>query len=532
MQSPLTPHTEQTLVVASGQRLSECMLWEMQRDYFDREGINAWVKQVPFYVVSNPYIATAYAEIIAGFIHDYLGLHPDAIQHPFYIMELGTGSGQFSFYVQKFLQQCLTHNQFKAIKICYVMTDFTQNNIKYWESHPALKTFLKQGTLDFAIYDLEQDHELKLQHQNKILTATDIVNPLIVCANYIFDTVSHDAFAVKFGELYESKVRLTTEANNVANGKPIDWQKLHVDYQREATTADQYYDDAAFNAVLASYQSRLRNGNFLLPIAALRCIRKLMKLANNRLFLISSDKGYSHVEEYENLNTPKITFHGSFSLMVNMDAIAQYFRTRGGNAFMQTPRSGLDSAVYYLGMDLADFPETSAAIDQYLERLSPADYFLYHRHMSDHFSNVELPMLLSHLKLTNYDPYMFSRLHRRIIDLLGQADSASLKHLLAILPRVAENYYYMPSGADTLFEVALVYHNLKDYDNAIHYYQASEDYFGQHFNLYYNIGLCLYYLRRPEEALVYFQRALLLKSDSREAQEWLDYIENEKRAQK
>src|SRR5436190_2796849 len=95
------------VVLEQHKRFSECMFFTMQREYFDQEGINAWVNQVPFYITSNPFIANCYAQLVISFIRDWTRKHPESKNHPFYIMELGTGSGRFSYYVVKTLEQML-----------------------------------------------------------------------------------------------------------------------------------------------------------------------------------------------------------------------------------------------------------------------------------------------------------------------------------------------------------------------------------------------------------------------------------------
>src|SRR5438552_1768823 len=95
------------VVIEQHKRFSQSALWRMQREYFDKEGINAWANQVPFYITSNPFIATCYAKLVLAFIRDWTKKHPDAKNHPFYLMELGTGSGRFSYYVVKTLQALL-----------------------------------------------------------------------------------------------------------------------------------------------------------------------------------------------------------------------------------------------------------------------------------------------------------------------------------------------------------------------------------------------------------------------------------------
>ena len=103
----------------------------------------------------------------------------------------------------------------QGIQICYVMSDFTKNNIKYYETHPALKPYIEKGLIDFAIYDMETERPITLIKKNIRLSPETVTNPLIVFANYIFDTVSHDSFAVHENKLYELLLTLHTDETNM-----------------------------------------------------------------------------------------------------------------------------------------------------------------------------------------------------------------------------------------------------------------------------------------------------------------------------
>jgi len=64
---------------------------------------------------------------------------PLDVNEPFYIIELGAGSGKFSYFMLKALQELKDISDFPVDKIIYVMTDFTENNFKFWRDHPSLK---------------------------------------------------------------------------------------------------------------------------------------------------------------------------------------------------------------------------------------------------------------------------------------------------------------------------------------------------------------------------------------------------------
>src|SRR5690606_13362654 len=99
---------------------------------FEDKGINAWSGDVPYYVTSNPYLAHCYANVSVRLIQDWAKKYPESQNHPFYIMELGTGCGRLSFYILKQIKALQKTLGLEHLNICYVMTDFTESNLSCW----------------------------------------------------------------------------------------------------------------------------------------------------------------------------------------------------------------------------------------------------------------------------------------------------------------------------------------------------------------------------------------------------------------
>ncbi|MGK7890530.1 MAG: hypothetical protein AB4042_14460 [Leptolyngbyaceae cyanobacterium] len=58
------PPSRTNTTIETHQPLSQSLLWQLQRNFFAQQGINAWNHNtVPHYVTSNPHIANAYAKI-------------------------------------------------------------------------------------------------------------------------------------------------------------------------------------------------------------------------------------------------------------------------------------------------------------------------------------------------------------------------------------------------------------------------------------------------------------------------------------
>ena len=516
-----------TVIIEKDKRFSHSCLWELQREYFHTEGIDAWVNQVPFYVTSNPFLANCYAHIIMRLATDWIKKHPEAIDHPFYIMELGTGSGRLSYYIMKKLDKLRKQLKMENIKFCYIMTDFTENNVKYWEAHPALQRFFEMGMLDVGIFNMEEDNVIHLRKAGITLGEGSIVNPLSVLANYIFDTVSHDAFTIENGKVKASLVNLTTFHENMKNGKPVDWEQVSIEH-KAVDIDEHYYEDENFNAVVNQYNNLLTNSHILVPIAGLRTIRNLKKLSNDKMLLLSTDKGYSHVEELDHLDHPHLAFHGSFSMMVNFHAIAKYFEHAGGTAILQSLRTGIKTAAFCSGFKLDDYPELALAIHEHVERLSPSDYFILHRNISENFQHCILNTLAAHMAFTDWDPHIYQKLSKQICEQITSAESVTVEYLTSHMPNLADNFYYLPKGYDVMFDIGILFHTLRRYADAVVYYKQSEHFFGEQFGLTYNIALCLYNSGELQEALSYFRKALKLDSKSKESREWIEFIEKER----
>lgn len=411
------------------------------------------------------------------------------------------------------------------ISICYVMSDFTKHNIKYWETHPTLKPFVDKGLIDFAIFDMETERPITLINKNIRLTPEVLVNPLTIFANYIFDTVSHDSFAVHEGKLYELLLSLSTEENNMKDNRPVDMEKISVDYNvKEVKGA--YYGDTYLDSILEEYKTAFKETSFLFPIGSFHALKFLKKLAHDKLLVISTDKGYSTIEQLDHLGHPSISFHGSFSMMVNFHAIGEYFKNIGGDSFLQTSRKGIKTSVFTSGFKLRDLPETRVKVDEKVEGFSPSDYFTLHRRMSDSFNECTLETIAAHMHLAGWDPHIYLKLSNRVTSLIAEEnDIETIQFMAHNMSTMAKNYYYMPKSECILFEIGVFFHAIKDYQQALNYYQQALPFVGEQFGLFYNMALCQHHLENQEEALNCFKKALELDTESKETQEWIAHIE-------
>lgn len=231
-------------------------------------------------------------------------------------------------------------SMFPAEKILYVMTDFTWNNLKFWNDHESFRPHLDSGQLDIAIFDAVHDEVIKLQHSNISISRNTLQNPICVIANYLFDTLCHDIFQVEGGELKAGLISVGSRSEH--EDDPLDPEIIKRFDNRFVykVVGDDYYstrepqDATHMQRILRWYRDFFggssSGASLLLPIGALRALRCLTSFSNGRALVLSGDKGNNNHEQFRGLMDPHVAVHGSFSVMVNYHAIGLYCTSRLG----------------------------------------------------------------------------------------------------------------------------------------------------------------------------------------------------------
>ena len=114
--------------VESSKPFSESMIWEINRGYYQKAGLNAWRdNDVPHHLTSNVMVGRAYAELIFGFLKDLAS--KGVTREKIYILELGAGHGRLSFHVIKHLQRLIGVLQ----TVCFLIHRLFQTVIELTE---------------------------------------------------------------------------------------------------------------------------------------------------------------------------------------------------------------------------------------------------------------------------------------------------------------------------------------------------------------------------------------------------------------
>lgn len=484
-------------------------------------------------------------------------------KEPLYIIELGVGSGKFTYFMLKALEEMKETCKFPFDNFVYVMTDFTEANYKFWMNHPALKPYFESGRLDAGIFDAVNDDSIHLHFSGKTLSKNSTKNPICIVANYLFDTLYHDIFQVEQGDLKEGLV--SVGSRHPTEPDPLDPEiitRLDNEYKYRKIDAETYYndedgDEPYIRRILKWYQEYFRanasGASILLPIGALRALRKLCKFSNGRAIVISGDKGNNNPDQFIGLIDPHIAVHGSFSLMVNYHAIGAWFTNQGGftlnnpqeeaslkvGCFILQNDDSMNRNVShdhsYLGENIdhldeersKHFPYLKQAFHDFMDSFGPNDFFVLQKSLKEDITNPPLRTVISILKLSDWDPDVFFKF-RDVI--LNQAPTAGIKlknDLSRGIPRVWKNYYMMDLEKDIAFEIGRYYYGIRNYEEALKFYTESVKTIGEHHVTCHNQGLCQYSLGKLDIALQSFEKAVRLNSDYHKARSWIEKVTKE-----
>jgi len=235
---------------------------------------------------------------------------------------------------------------------------------------------------------------------------------------------------------------------------------------------------------------------------------------------------------------------------VNYHAIGGYFTSRGGFA-LHNPQeeASLKVSCFVLGggenddedsrpwtgehLEARDrdralrWPNLRAAFEQSIVSFGPNDFFVMQKSLKEDSSQPSLKSIVALLKLSDFDPDVFWKFRDTILNALNTCGEKLRADLGRGIPRVWENYYILDKDKDIAFEIGRFYYGIRNYSDALTFYQQSSNEIGEHHVTFHNMGLCYYSEGKLEIALDFFKKALAISSDYEKANSWKLRVERE-----
>ncbi len=501
--------------------LSHSAIWRLQWDFYAQRGLKAWTEDmVPSYITNNPFIAEIYAQIVAGFLVDCMEhaqreSRPLSTENPLRILELGAGTGKFAYLFLRKITALLQAKNIAPQILRYCMTDCSDTLLIDWRANRYLAEFVDRGILEFELLRGDEENTSRFFRGKNPEPAKQANGPLVVIANYVFDSLPQDAFIISDGKISEALVTTTTNASAAPSGSEERSVPLLSGLQlafKNAPLPPDRYADRSWNDILEQYRCRVPAATVLFPCAALKMLQQLVNSSDGRMLVLAADKGFTHEEDLAfSQGPPTLEFHASnhcFSQVVNFDAISKYFAGNGGEAYLpQKHFSSLSICVFVQRRPGDAFPTTGKAYEQALAGFGPDDLFALMSWLNAHLEETSVLQALALLRLTRWDTTALLRLFPVIARQLRNvsAERHDLRH--AVLSTWANHYPISPGENVLAFNCGVILLELRFFADALAMFKTSEQIFGRSAATSYNLGLCALGLDRPAEALAFMIEA-------------------------
>lgn len=499
----------QSQVLETDVPLSQSVIWRLQQDFYARRGLKAWTEDmVPSYITNNPFIAEMYAEIVAGFLADCREQsqkisRPLSPENPLRILELGAGTGKFSCLFLRKLSALLRDQKIPQQPVRYCMSDCSESLIAEWRTNVYLAEFVKAGMLEFKLVRVEEESS------EGSLSPVENNGPLVVIANYVFDSLPQDAFVIDGGQISEALVTTTTTESESAGPQPLNG--LQRTFHNVIVAPDRYAEKS-WNAILEHYRSSLSAATVLFPSTALNLLQQLAKSSDGRMLVLAADKGFTREDELIfSQGPPSLEFHAGgycFSQQVNFDALARYFWSMGGEALLpQKHFSSLSICAFLQRHADEEFPATRKAYKQATAGFGPDDLFALMSWLNAHLEEISIVQALALLRLAHWDTTVFLRLFPVIARQLRGVTAERHDFQQAVFNVWANRYPIAPGETALAFNCGAILLELRFFADALAMFKTSQQVLGQSASTSFNLGLCALGLDHPAEALGYMIEA-------------------------
>ncbi|RAP74237.1 SAM-dependent methyltransferase [Paenibacillus montanisoli] len=506
-------------------RFSDAPIWVLQRQYYEEEGLKAWNNdQVPQYITSNPMIATAYAEMIFGFLQDRANKGYGS--EPVMIVELGAGAGRFAYHVLRELCRLRDYAGIVLPTFRYVMTDIAMNNVRAWKDHPALQAFIAEGILDFSRFDAIHDISLNLVLSDEMIRQGDLQQPLVIVANYFFDSIPQELLYIGDGQIYEADVNVEylKHHDSMKPSELLDQIVLSYEHRLAPEYEQEIYP---YRDVIAVYKEQLEDSYVLFPVVGLNCLERLNKLSQNGFLLVTADKGNHLLDNWKSAEPPELILHGSFSLTANYHAIQYVFKQRGAAALFPPHHYKSINVGCILNLEQTmGYSQTRLAYRRFIERFGPDEFFSMKVWVDRNLESMGLQQILSFWRLGGYDAEFFIQSAKRISSLISDMNDEEKQDLLTGIQQMWSSYYVMEQRYDLALDAGVVLFEMSMYEESKRFLEISilEEQDEVVSTVYYCLAICCFELELVKEALNYLRELLVLDPGHEEAMALLSLI--------
>lgn len=509
---------EEIFQIQAATPFSESMLWDLNRSYYQEQGIKAWNRgAVPHHMTSNFGVGKTYAKLIFATLKDYA--QKNNSDERVYILELGAGHGRLAFHVLKHLNRLVTGSTLEIPDFCYILSDVAEENLAFFLTHTQFQTYYEAGQLDLCYFDAVDSINLQLRKSKRNIVSQSLAGPLIVIANYFFDSIPNELFFIKDQAIWNCKVSMQSEEDPKHMNTEALIKNMELTYTKTAST-ELIYENSSMQELLENYRLALNESYLFFPSKAIACLERLRDLTTTGIVLLTMDKGFHKLEELQDRKEPEVIVHGSFSLWVNYHALDQYCVKSGGTTlFPSYSNFHLEIACLFFLTDVKKYKNSIESYRQVVDEFGPDDFNTIKHLAYQNVSRLSMKELIALFRLASYDSIFFVKFLPRLKLVAKEITFKERQRLAQTINEVWNMYFDINEELDLAYEFGGISYDLGYYEMALQYFTFSEGNFGEKADTFYNRALCYYQLRKDvlfletlQQGKKSFPKATLFKS--------------------
>jgi len=261
--------------------------------------------------------------------------------------------------------------------------------------------------------------------------------------------------------------------------------------------------------VLARYGEVLDTTMVMIPTAALDCLETLSKAAAAPTLALVADKGWSHLRDLSGQGCPVVVPDaGSFSMMVNFDAIARVARAGGGTALLPPHRAQqLVIGAFVLGA--LDAAETAHRYADCLAEGGSDDIFSVRKAQAAG-GTPTLQQALAKLRSARFDSHVFLELFPTLHEQAAEAEGSDRTDLALAARRVRAEWFPIGEAADVALCLGVLLSRIGYHREALDLFAESSELRGANSAAHFASALAHHALRELDPALKDVREALAL----------------------
>ncbi len=395
------------------------------------------------------------------------------------------------------------------------MTDMAPGLLDYWRQHDQLRLYIERDLIRPVLSTSETDNGIEGW-------PSWLLNPVIVIANYVFDSTAHGTFFTVAGNGKVEERLATLHPSTRPDAPPGATPRRVVGGGGVGAPP---FRTEALDETLARELARRTDGTVMFPVAALRCVDRLAAAAGGRLMLLASDLGVGSIEL---LPPPEMEFDGFMFVPCDLDLIGRYVAgDRGLHRFRWT--RALDACVAVRGIDAGELPGTGFAFTEHIERFGARGWDTLFDLTRDG-PRLAPEQWMAVAGALRYDSFLLAvtadlPAHWAVADLLNERHAHG--ELLRALRRFGGEIYPIPGSHDAYYDLGRMLSALGAPRDALTSFVKSIEAAGPSARTFLAMALDLRTIGRLPEALEALRDALEADPSHVLARGWMAQIEIE-----